>query len=1038
MAGAGRPQESHGPQRRVDGSAAARPGAVLSAIFVLAGPVAVAATQGVDAADAAVRPASRLTCAPGQAPLRVPLEPGDTVRLDLPTSPGGALLEELGSDVTYALDGAADFREVDIKPPRLGVAVLPATATTLALRLRPHQGAAAVHVWPLCTGNGAADFFNGLDQLYRDAINPGGDAAMRVRPALRALADVTPDSWRRAWLRQADANVLLLAGHSADAAAGFLASRDLWLAAGDPGRAAVALMAAAEDASRAGDYARAEQMLTLSVDELQRAGLAYFALRAQAAICLVHSRRGEILRAADCEEPVAVAMHQIGERSEAAARDISLAGVRLRSGDLPATRRHLARADDASDSVTATVRTRLHRAHGNYFLATGDLMAGARELALAAAGIGNLQLATEKSDLLLKLARLAALTGAEAEERRFLEQALAELRKQDAPDLYLDALVHYIRVLLRSSQLDGSRVRVREAQAHCQRFGVAGCVERVALLAARQALARGHLDTAADELGFAGGELAPALAVERQVLVARMSLGRGDAMVALAISDALQGASASIEQLVEATEVQSSALALQNQNGMARTAILSTIAGLSNHIDAWPSVVLRTYARRHIARLRAHAIDLSGLSAGNRLTAEQSTFLANLMSANPGPARRFRDGNSQVGLSDHVRDQLARLESLADDKPDLIAPFSAMLLLGIDAAATDAAPQFLPHEVRAPSSTHLLLLPLVGQEQVALVAASDTSAQTCLVTSRVQYDREFARFEQAMAGSTAHLAPLNEVATSWYEAIANCQSNPEQRTNWLILQPPTEPALPWAWIAAQADTVGKPEPAVTMVFSIPKEPMTPPAAERSLLVVNLELTDTMRLPFARAEQEGVVSTLFDQQIAVESSAHGAIDGSDLLKAMESSTRWVHLIGHGNTPEVTPLFTGIWLPGSNGPSLLTFADIANSRISSELVVLSACGAGPGLQSSTSIHLHLAESFLAAGARYVVSSSNWLSDSAAPVWTSHFYRELAISGDPAVALRIARSALRTSVHFRHPRHWAGLNLYVNSSFHYQPDL
>lgn len=149
----------------------------------------------------------------------------------------------------------------------------------------------------------------------------------------------------------------------------------------------------------------------------------------------------------------------------------------------------------------------------------------------------------------------------------------------------------------------------------------------------------------------------------------------------------------------------------------------------------------------------------------------------------------------------------------------------------------------------------------------------------------------------------------------------------------------------------------------------------------------------------------------------------------MLAGLAEPQRWVHLIAHGNPPDHGSLYSGIWLPAQDAPPLLlAFPEIAAARAGAELVVLSACGDARWDQRYSGSRLRVAEALLHAGVGMVVASANPASDAAAAYWTPRFYAALAEHGDVAHATREARALLRSSPHFRHPRHWAGLDLYV----------
>ena len=366
--------------------------------------VLVTTPVGVSADSPCANPAS----GPAQ---RLALTPGRPLTIELATSQYGTLIEEAGGDLSYGLDGAEPTHEIDIKPPRLGVAGIAGTTTRLTVRLRESQAPSAVVIRRDCLDSAQISFFTKLEAIYRDVIAAGPSAATAAVSGLEDQSRRAADPRERAWLLHTKANAMLTAGQSVAAADAFMDARQAWLALADRARAGVALMAAAEDASRAGAYDRAESALQEAMLDLRQSGMRYYELRAQAALCLVATRRGQLEQGIVCEEAVAARLGKAGERAEAGARQVSLANQWLKRGDTDRARTQLLIAEKHAQALNPTVRARLSLATGAWLLQTGDLSAAGNAMAQASTGFGSAGLPNEQAIVDLKLARLPVWPG---------------------------------------------------------------------------------------------------------------------------------------------------------------------------------------------------------------------------------------------------------------------------------------------------------------------------------------------------------------------------------------------------------------------------------------------------------------------------------------------------------------------------------------------------------------------------------------------------------------------------------------------------
>ena len=130
---------------------------------------------------------------------------------------------------------------------------------------------------------------------------------------------------------------------------------------------------------------------------------------------------------------------------------------------------------------------------------------------------------------------------------------------------------------------------------------------------------------------------------------------------------------------------------------------------------------------------------------------------------------------------------------------------------------------------------------------------------------------------------------------------------------------------------------------------------------------------------------------------------------------------VHFATHGILDDDAPLFSALLTnPAAGEPSRLSLFELLDSPVHAWLVVLSACETGLGRLSGGDEMVGLTRSFLAAGARDVVSSLWKVSDDSTAALMRGFYRAMKSGQRPAEALRTAEIEVRAQ--YPQPFYWA----------------
>jgi CHAT domain-containing protein len=187
----------------------------------------------------------------------------------------------------------------------------------------------------------------------------------------------------------------------------------------------------------------------------------------------------------------------------------------------------------------------------------------------------------------------------------------------------------------------------------------------------------------------------------------------------------------------------------------------------------------------------------------------------------------------------------------------------------------------------------------------------------------------------------------------------------------------------------------------------------------AMLVVGNPSTDEAPLPFAEKEAESVAAghpgaTLWLGRAATETA----------FKDQAKRFGYLHLATHGVFDATAPLSSAMLLAhdGAND-GRLTLSEIYDLRLSSDLVVLSACDTGLGVIAGGDDLIGLTRGFLYAGAHSIVASLWPVDDQATAELMTAFYAGLARM-PKGEALRQAQMLVRQK--YPAPYYWAGFFL------------
>jgi CHAT domain-containing protein len=181
-----------------------------------------------------------------------------------------------------------------------------------------------------------------------------------------------------------------------------------------------------------------------------------------------------------------------------------------------------------------------------------------------------------------------------------------------------------------------------------------------------------------------------------------------------------------------------------------------------------------------------------------------------------------------------------------------------------------------------------------------------------------------------------------------------------------------------------------------------------------------------RLPFTAREAGRILSVARGMKTFAATgfdASREAATGGQL-----SDYRYIHFATHGYLDTERPSLSALVLAqvdrqGKPVDGFLRVADVYNTRLSADLVVLSACQTGLGQEVRGEGLMGLTRAFLYAGAPRVIVSLWNVNDEATAELMAAFYRGLLRDGrTPAAALTAAQMELRANKRWQSPYYWA----------------
>ncbi len=186
------------------------------------------------------------------------------------------------------------------------------------------------------------------------------------------------------------------------------------------------------------------------------------------------------------------------------------------------------------------------------------------------------------------------------------------------------------------------------------------------------------------------------------------------------------------------------------------------------------------------------------------------------------------------------------------------------------------------------------------------------------------------------------------------------------------------------------------------------------------------------LPFSEKEVDNIFTLYKSKNIPAKAFLHQEANLSN-FKDFADKDQIIHIATHGVYNNDQPELSGLYFYENSsaasepqGVGLLNIDDLYNLRISSDLVVLSACESGLGKLVRGEGLLSLTRAFISKGAKNVLYSLWKISDKQTSELMLQFYKNIIAGDGYSVALRKAKLSLISSKESAFPYYWAGFIL------------
>lgn len=966
-------------------------------------------------------------------------QPAPDARVDISTlQPAWLEIDEYGR--TLELSGAP-AAIVIASPPRLarhGFRLGPGD-TRIQLRDKADPKAAVRFRARLFCGSVGGDRANATLRLREAAAAlPAGQVAAAAADELlgriAAIAASAGEAEQRALALHLAAQVRLLAGRSAEAAAAFEDAERHWLQLGDGARAMAARAAWSEEAYALGRYDQAMR----SADDLppdRDGALGYYAARVLNCRCLALKYRGLRDQAARCYTELAGRLMHLTERLELANALLNLGGMQRDLGQLDHADASVKSADQlmareemqgmtAIDVASVRGRSSLLRAdlklrRGNTVGAVADFDTALREFDIAKAP-------RWRASTLIQLAALYGRLGAFADAYAVWLNGYSLYRPGEAPNRIATALL----VLAQIQRDEGNPLRAawlaKLADSRFARLGSPVEQELARIVRIRALTEAGSVKAAQSELRRA--EASP-LRESNAVNLARAAIAVADSD-----PDAALGALAavkvtlSIADRLDVYTLRARALRAGGNMSAARALLADTREQFVQTIARTGNPLLRLLLQRRLDPLRRLAVD--GLDADMETTEAVEQAVAwlpllhhDIQAGGSGPDSRQRE-HDQALASELLLGQTAT-------SPPSSVGLAAALSGAADGSGTAPyVPQIRLRELQAAlDDGDVLFAVLEGNDAAYALWATRQQTRLTPISTPARLRLLVSQLADTLRRPGSPLDDIDKTAARLAAALFPAQAELPRARRLLVVASGLTDSVPWSLLPLHAGASVE-SMDVSLVHLDPaggRRAASPATPLHVAVAAQQRRGSAMLAPLEGAASEAsiIAAALTTRPVIELADSNGSLKSTLLDLFAEPGSR-VHLAAHGLTRPGFVGHSGIWLDAndeSQNPQFLGVLDLFEHGVKADLVVLNACDLGSGGSQAPGA-LAFTDTLVQLGAGDVVASLNSVSDGAAALWVPAFYRSLSDGAGPASALRKAQLTLRNSRAYRHPFYWSSL--------------
>jgi tetratricopeptide (TPR) repeat protein len=871
--------------------------------------------------------------------------------------------------------------------------------------------------------------------VARIASQSDPDDVPALLAAAEALARGAANPTDAALALHLKAQAFAINGRNTEANEAFATAEAAWTAAGNSQGAFAAHLGRVDGLQGRASYAA---VLELTADPANvRGPQPYLFVRAENARCLALQYLGRLEEAQRCFEWTLASYRRLREPAETAVALQAYAGIRRDLGDFEAAQRFAEQSlREAVGPDAALVRGRNLLTLADLSLRRGDVALSLRQLDEALQQLTIYRDARWQANVYMKLADLYGELGSYDEAYAALTQAVQRLSARDNASRLATAILTFADLERHSGLTRSALLWATAAESMMLWLHMTTRADAATVLAATLRVDGG--DLALREIPSV--ESVPAEDAGKWRLVrARVALAQNRGDDARAELDQLERMPLSLTDRVQARVLHAELQANAGDAVAAQETLFEAAAHIGGLAQRSGSDVLRYVIARQIQELRRMAlrIALEQDQPQERTMADVWLWLGTGADDN-APETRPADNAHNDAFDRAVASELLNAgRDASGRRADAGAQRELLASLAVSdrnsGAPSDPARLFPLTQFQASLPEDAAFVAYVdGGSRGALVWLSRSEARLLSASAPERVRADAGALLEAAKDAGTPLTGIAAAARAFVEDLfAGRTAQPPPRRLYVLADPMLR-GIPWSvltWPGAAAPLVET--TTVTMVrLSREVAPGRPVTTAKELhLVVSSQREAGTALPvLAGAEVEGeqIRAAVAGREFRVVEDRRATRNSID--RALAETGGWVHVAAHGVAEPQRIGYAGLWLEPvapETSPAFLSWIDVLDRGVRSDLVVLDACQTG---DSGTAVNgnLSFADAVARAGARRVVAAMWPVSDAASATWVPAFYAELLADEkhDVGDALRNAQQRLRASRAFSHPFYWAGM--------------